>query len=75
MTAARKRILRYYGRTNVLVSDAAVYERSEGVSEDRSYICIDLKCFYASVECVERGLDPFTTNLVVADPGRTEKTI
>lgn len=45
------------------------------MSEDRSYICIDLKCFYASVECVERGLDPFTTNLVVTDPGRTEKTI
>ncbi|MBR1874179.1 MAG: DNA methylase [Eubacterium sp.] len=38
-------------------------------------ICIDLKSFYASVECVERGLDPLTTNLVVADPTRTEKTI
>lgn len=37
---------------------------------DRIYICIDLKSFYASVECVERGLDPFTTNLVVADPSR-----
>lgn len=43
--------------------------------EDRTYICIDLKTFYASVECAERGLDPFTTNLVVADPTRTEKTI
>ena len=43
--------------------------------EDRTYICIDLKTFYASVECAERGLDPFTTNLVVADPDRTEKTI
>lgn len=42
---------------------------------DRIYICIDLKCFYASVECVERGLDPMVTNLVVADPERTEKTI
>lgn len=39
------------------------------------YICIDLKSFYASVECVARGLDPLTTNLVVADPERTEKTI
>ena len=39
------------------------------------YICIDLKSFYASVECVERNLDPLTTNLVVADPERTEKTI
>ena len=39
------------------------------------YLCIDLKSFYASVECVERGLDPMTTNLVVADPERTDKTI
>lgn len=39
------------------------------------YISIDLKSFYASVECVERGLDPLTANLVVADPERTEKTI
>lgn len=42
---------------------------------DRQYLCIDLKSFYASVECVERGLDPMTTNLVVADPERSEKTI
>lgn len=42
---------------------------------ERMYICIDLKSFYASVECVERGLDPLTTNLVVADAERTEKTI
>lgn len=41
----------------------------------KTYIAIDLKSFYASVECVERGLDPLTTNLVVADEGRTEKTI
>ncbi len=39
------------------------------------YLCIDLKSFYASVECVERGLDPMTTDLVVADPDRTDKTI
>ena len=39
------------------------------------YIAIDLKSFYASVECVERGLDPLTTNLVVADQSRTDKTI
>jgi len=43
--------------------------------DTRTYVCIDLKSFYASVECVARGLDPFTTNLVVADPDRTEKTI
>ena len=41
----------------------------------RQYIAIDLKSFYASVECVERGLNPLTTNLVVADESRTEKTI
>lgn len=43
--------------------------------EDHIYIAIDLKSFYASVECVERRLDPLTTNLVVADASRTEKTI
>lgn len=43
--------------------------------KNRTYIAIDLKSFYASVECVERGLDPMTTNLVVADKSRTEKTI
>ena len=43
--------------------------------KNRIYIAIDLKSFYASVECVERGLDPLTTNLVVADASRTEKTI
>ena len=42
---------------------------------NRVYACIDLKSFYASVECVERNLDPLTTNLVVADSERTEKTI
>ena len=41
----------------------------------RSYIAIDLKSFYASVECIQRGLDPMITNLVVADPSRTDKTI
>lgn len=42
---------------------------------NRQYIAIDLKSFYASVECVDRGLDPLTANLVVADLSRTEKTI
>ena len=42
---------------------------------EHTYIAIDLKSFYASVECMERGLDPMTTNLVVADASRTEKTI
>lgn len=43
--------------------------------KNRIYLCIDLKSFYASVECRERGLDPILTRLVVADPERTEKTI
>ena len=43
--------------------------------EDRCYIAIDLKSFYASVECMERGVNPLSTYLVVADPTRTEKTI
>ncbi len=42
---------------------------------EKMYLCIDLKSFYASVECVERGHDPMTENLIVADPTRTEKTI
>ena len=42
---------------------------------EKVYAAIDLKSFYASVECVARGLDPLTTNLVVADSSRTEKTI
>ena len=45
------------------------------MQQQRTYIAIDLKSFYASVECVDRGLDPLTTNLVVADESRTEKTI
>ena len=43
--------------------------------KEKTYIAIDLKSFYASVECIERGLDPMTTPLVVADPSRTQKTI
>lgn len=45
------------------------------MKQSKIYVAIDLKSFYASVECVERGLDPLTTNLVVADESRTEKTI
>ena len=43
--------------------------------EKRTYLAIDLKSFYASVECAARGLDPLTTHLVVADASRTDKTI
>ena len=45
------------------------------MNEEKTYIAIDLKSFYASVECIERGLDPLKTNLVVADKSRTDKTI
>lgn len=47
----------------------------KGQTQENTYLCIDLKCFYASVECVARGLDPFETNLVVADPQRSHTTI
>jgi len=49
--------------------------RKGGERMDKTYIAIDLKSFYASVECMERGLDPMNTNLVVADESRTAKTI
>ncbi len=49
--------------------------RRDAVDTGRIYMCIDLKSFYASVECADRGLDPFTTNLVVADPTRGDGTI
>lgn len=48
---------------------------SLSASEQPLYMCIDLKTFYASVECADRGLDPFTTKLVVADPTRSDNTI
>ena len=51
------------------------HTEKSNITQDRTYLCIDLKSFYASVECRERRLDPLTTNLVVADPSRTSKTI
>lgn len=45
------------------------------MQKERVILAIDLKSFYASVECVDRGLDPLTTHLAVADESRTEKTI
>ena len=42
---------------------------------ERTYLCCDLKSYYASVECIDRGLDPMASNLVVADAARTDKTI
>src|SRR5699024_5941077 len=52
-----------------------ICSREADKMDKRTYIPIDLKSFYACVECMERGLDPMTTNLVVADKSRTEKTI
>ena len=49
--------------------------KRKSMVKNRTYLCIDLKSFYASVECADRGLDPLKTNLVVADPERSEKTI
>ena len=43
--------------------------------KERTYLCIDGKCFYASIECAERGLNPFETNLVVADPARGKNAL
>lgn len=55
-------------RTNVLkLYPSAPPERRTPTVKERTYLAIDLKSFFASVECVERGLDPLTTNLVVAD--------
>ena len=54
---------------------STLHEKGVRATEERSYIAIDLKSFYASVECRERGLDPLRTHLVVADPSRTDKTI
>ena len=51
------------------------YEGVKVLQNNRIYVAIDLKSFYASVECIARGLDPLTANLVVADASRTEKTI
>jgi DNA polymerase V len=45
------------------------------MEKEHIYVAIDLKSFYASIECMERQLDPMNTNLVVADASRTEKTI
>ena len=55
--------------------NTSVLQKSVSATSDRIYLAIDLKSFYASVECRERGLDPLITNLVVADLSRTEKTI
>ena len=62
-------------RTNVLYNVFMNEKTGGDIVDNRIYIAIDLKSFYASVECVERNLDALTTNLVVADEGRKAKTI
>ena len=63
------------GEGGVAVKENLMLKDEKKFFPPRTYIAIDLKSFYASVECIERGLDPMTTNLVVADASRTEKTI
>lgn len=55
--------------------DQTQLKQDSANTNSRTYIAIDLKSFYASVECVDRGLDPLTTKLVVADITRTDKTV
>ena len=57
------------------IKNILAYGKGGASMPDKAYIAIDLKSFYASVECIERGLDPLTTNLVVADESRSTKTI
>lgn len=64
-----------YGRYVKIIMNRVSIGGNRMKKADRVYAAIDLKSFYASVECQERGLDPLTTNLVVADSSRTEKTI
>ena len=61
--------------TQYIVTNASTIDRQEQTDKNRTYVAIDLKSFYSSVDCVARGLDPLTANLVVADVSRTEKTI
>ncbi|SDA39188.1 DNA polymerase V [Butyrivibrio sp. INlla18] len=63
------------GKENLTSRTSVRYNKTMAAEKERNYICIDLKSFYASVECVERGLDVMTTRLVVADPERSDKTI
>ena len=65
----------YAGKLHVrfleeFVSNCLIIREGENLLMQKTYLCIDLKSFYASVECVELGLDPFKVNLVVADPTR-----
>jgi len=59
----------------LLAVDKEVMAMAQDMQREHVYIAIDLKSFYASVECAARGLDPLTTHLVVADETRTDKTI
>ena len=65
----------YTGRIELIDQVSINTNRAGENMENKTYLCIDLKSFYASVECVEREIDPFDSNLVVADESRTNKTI
>ena len=62
-------------RTSVLIFNFVISKVVIDLSSQRWYFCIDMKCFFASVECAERGLNPFTTNLVVTDKARGKNAI
>ena len=66
----KNKLSRYNMKYKLLFGGSFMEENHQNI-----YLALDLKSFYAAVECVERGLDPLTTNLVVADDTRTEKTI
>lgn len=67
--------MKVQGRVQWISREIRKEEVRQMEEKNRIYMAIDLKSFYASVECLERGLDPLTTNLVVADASRSEKTI
>ena len=75
MAASKKNVLKQFVGPKFFRNFAGDIHNSIMTEPQRRYIAIDLKSFYASVECVDRGLDPLTTNLVVADKSRTDKTI
>ena len=59
----------------IIITATHIVKGAHTVNHPKTYLAIDLKSYYASAECAARNLDPLTTNLVVADSSRTEKTI
>lgn len=74
-TAFEIKVFRLYVSKAGMINKSYPLFPLEVCMKEKTYIAIDLKSFYASVECVERGLNPLDANLVVADESRTNKTI